>query len=323
MSESILILVGLILLVFFTLLGNAFVLLVILCKARRLFLKPLYVFIFNICVSDILATLFTMIFEVYEEMSGVWRFGEPACKIIEYLEMTLFGVNIFTHLSIALERYRNVVQPFKTQMKVKAAKKLVCASWIVPALLSLPYLYTVRLEERDLKCICSLREMPWIWLDKLVLAIELLIVFLVPLAFIVGLYVIIVKTLSDRQRKANVVLPQPTQVTFCAAALHGLRVSVAVVTIFVLCWLPFVVVFFTRLFTGSENVARTSTLYKTALYASYVSELLTPLLYCACDRNIKPALLSALKCRFCAAFYGGDDIVRDTTVADPGRSAEH
>ena len=320
-SDKNLLAVALSLLIFFTVLGNSLVLGVLLCKARRLLKKPLYVFICNICLSDVLASLFTMTFEVSEELTQKWLFGEPACKFIQYLELTFFGVNIFTHLSIALERYRNVVQPLKLPMKVRVAKILVAVSWGIPLVMALPYIYTLRVVKlSNGKGICTITEMPWLWLDKLYLSLELLVIFLIPLLVIVWIYVVIVRKLYRRRRQANTVLPQPTQTTMRAAAIHGSRVSIAVVTVFVSCWLPYVVVYFVRLINGLEDADRTSPLFVTALYASFASELLTPLLYCAFDRNIKPALIDTLKCRL-RSMLPSDDSVSDQTVPALSRCA--
>ena len=320
-SDRNLIAVALSLLIIFTVLGNSLVLGVLFCKARRLLKKPLYLFICNICLSDVLASLFTMTFEVSEELTHEWLFGEPACKFIQYLELTLFGVNIFTHLFIALERYRNVVQPLKLPMKARVAKILVALSWGIPSLMALPYLYTLRVVKLSGgKGICTIAAMPWKWLDKLYLSVELLVVFLIPLSLIVWMYIIIVRKLYQRRRQANAVLPQPTQMTMRAAAVHGSRVSVAVVIVFVSCWLPFVVVYFVRLVNGLEGVDRTSPLFVTALYASFASELFTPLLYCAFDRNIKPALIDTLKCRL-RSVLPSDDSVSDQTVPPLSRCA--
>ena len=312
-SDRALITVALSLLIFFTVLGNSFVLIVLVCKARRLMKKPLYIFICNICLSDVLASLFTMTFEVSEELTHEWLFGEPACKVIQYLELTFFGVNIFTHLSIALERYRNVVQPLKLPMKIKVAKILVAVSWGIPSLMALPYLYSLRVVNmNDGKGICTVAEMPWAWLDKLYLSAELLVIFLIPLMCIVWMYVVIVRKLYRRRRQANAVLPQPTQATMRAAAVYGSRVSIVVVIVFVSCWLPFVVVYFVRLINGTEGVDRTSPLFVTALYASFVNELLTPLLYCAFDRNIKPALVDTLRCRLRVAMASDESASEQT-----------
>ena len=321
-SKSILA-IALSLLVFFTFLGNSSVLLVLLCKVRRLLRKPLYVFICNICLSDILAALFTMTFEVYEEMTHEWWFGgETSCKIIEYLEMTLFGVNIFTHLSIAIERFRNVVQPLKPPMKRKTAKIFVAVSWGIPAVISLPYLHTLRLTKTsEGKFICTRTAMPWTWLDKLFLSVELLVVFLIPLLCTTCLYTMVVRKLYRRKKQADVVLPQATQTTMRAAAKYGSRLSIAVASVFLICWIPFVVVNIVRLFSGSGSVNRTSTLYVTALYSSFVSELLTPLLYCAFDRNIKPALRDTLRCRSRIA-VPSDESMSDTSAPRGGTQAQ-
>ena len=289
--------IGLSLLIFLTALGNCSVLLVLRFKAQSLLRKPLYLFISNICLSDVLAALFTMTFEVYEDMTHEWWFGgEPSCKIIEYLEMTLFGVNIFTHLSIAIDRFRNVVQPLKLPMKLKIAKIFIALSWGIPAIISLPYLYTLRLTKAsEGKHICMSIAIPWTWLDKLFVSVELVVVFLILLST-VCLYALVVQELYRRKKQVDAVLPQPAETRMRAAAKYGSGVSIVVGTVFLICWIPFVVVYIVRLCSSSGSVNRTSTLYKIALYSSFVCELLTPLLYCAFDRNIKPALREALRC---------------------------
>ena len=320
--DRVLITVGFSLLIFFTLLGNSFVLFVLTCRARRLLKNPFYLFIVNICLSDVLATLFTTTFEVHEEIIDDWIFGEVACKTIEYLEMSLFGVNIHTHLAIAIERYHKVVHPLKPPITPRSAKVLLVACWCIPFVIYSPFIYTLSLlKQRDGKTICSISTMPWEWLDKLFLTVQLLVVFLVPLVLLVWLYVLIIRKLYQRKRDiratlpqttqatlpqviqitlpqtTQATLPQTTQVTMRAAATRGSCTSATVAVVFVLCWLPFIVVYFVRLVSGSEEVTRTSKLYVTALYASFFNELLTPFLYSTFDNNIKPVLLDCFKFR--------------------------
>lgn len=284
---------GLSSLILFTFLGNCLVLAVIFRRLAQLLSKPLYVFICNICVADVLSTLFVMTFEVSEELTHKWMFGEVACKTIEYLEISLFGVNIFSHVFIALERYRCVVQPLKPQMKLKTAKKLVFFSWCFPFIICLPSLYMLHLKEK----ICTSRSLPWLWLDKLVLSVGLLTMFLIPWFLIMFMYMRIVIKLHQRKKRADVALSQQTRQTFHIAAIHGSRVSVIVATVFLICWMPLILVYAVRLFKEVESVSRTSRIYVTALYSSFMSELLTPFIYCAFDRKIGPAFFNALKCR--------------------------
>lgn len=284
------------LLIFFTFLFNAFVAFVLVFREKRLLSKPLYLFILNICVSDILASLFTLPFEVSEEIVHRWVYGEVACKIIEYVELSLFGVNIFTHLSIAVERFRNVVHALKPPMKLRTAKKLLLVTWCFPSFMAAPYLYMFRSREIDGNEICTAMSLPVLWLDKLFSSVEILAVFLIPLAGLSWIYFLIVRTLHRRQLLKCKVHGSSLRGTVRTKATHGSRLSIAVVCVFVICWLPFIAVHAVRLFKTTEYVSRNSKLYVTALYFSFANELLAPILYCGFDRNIRPALKRVLRC---------------------------
>ena len=287
------------LLVILSFLSNAFVLIVLVSKERRLLRRPLYLFILNLCASDLIACLFTMTFEVSEDFLHRWQYGQVGCKIIECLEVLLFGVNIFNHLSIAFDRYQNVVYPLKPPMRIQTAKKLLLGSWCFPTVMALPYLYTFELKKEGEDDICVAISWSVKWLDKLYGTVELLCIFLVPLVCLLWMYFAIVKTLYLRAKQSNNVNASSHHgSTIRAAASYGSRVSIVVVSVFVICWLPYIVIFTVRLVTKPENVERTSTLYVTALYFSYTNELLSPVIYCVFDRNIRPAFLRIFRCPF-------------------------
>ena len=290
--------IGLCLFVILTFLGNAFVLIVLVLKERRLLRRPLYLFILNLCASDLIACLFTMTFEVSEDFLHRWHYGQVGCKIIEYLEVLLFGVNILNHLSIAFERYQNVVYPLKPSMRMRTAKKLLVGSWCFPTVMALPYLYTFEVKKEGEDDICMAISWSVKWLDKLYGSVELLCIFLVPLVCLLWMYFVIVKTLHLRAKQSNNVNAASHGSTIRAAANYGSRVSIAVVSVFVICWLPYIITFTVRLVTKPENVGRTSTLYVTALYFSYANELLSPVIYCVFDRNIRPTFLRIFQCPF-------------------------
>lgn len=314
--------IALCLLVTLTFLGNAFVLIVLLVKERRLLRRPLYLFILSICASDLIACLFTMTFEVSEDVLHRWQYGQVGCKIIECLEVLLFGVNIFNHLSIAFERYQNVVYPLKPPMRTRIAKGLLVVSWCFPTVMALPYLYTFNVKQQGGDDVCVAVSWRWTWLDKLFGTVELLCIFLVPLVCLLWMYSVIVKTLYLRAKHSNNSNASPSHhgSTIRAAASYGSRVSVAVVSVFVICWMPYIIMFIIRLVTKPENIERTSKLYVTALYFSFANELLSPVIYCAFDRNIRPAFLRILRHPFGQRVAVGNLSQNDALPANTSRN---
>ena len=90
----------------FTVVGNTLVALVLIKFRRHLFRnRPTYQFILNIVLSDLVVGLLTMPFEFVRELLDEWIFGTTACKIIDFLEIAVFGTAVLTHSLVAYDRY--------------------------------------------------------------------------------------------------------------------------------------------------------------------------------------------------------------------------
>ena len=281
-----------------TLFGNILCIYILLKPQRRLLKRPLYIFIFNICVADIAVVVCSMFFKTIDEFYNDWFFGEAMCQIIEYSQRALFRVNVLTHLSIAFERYFSVVFALKPQIQMtkRIARRILFCIWVFSFVFSIPLVFSFALDERDGIKICMLIHLPWDWLDTLYSSIDLTIFFLAPLAMLLFLYGSIISTLNKRKRQTGDLGSINATMNTIRAAIRGVRVSIIVVVAFAVCWIPVIVKGINRLVNENANTDRTDGLYATAMYLAFLNDALVPILYCVLDSNLEPSVKKIFNC---------------------------
>lgn len=281
-----------------TLFGNSLCLYILLKPQRRLLKRPIYIFIFNICVSDIAVVACSMGFKTIDEFYRDWFFGGAMCQIIEYSQRALFRVNVLTHLSIAFERYFGVVLAFKPQIQMTKfiARQMIVVIWVFSFIISIPLLFSFEVKTRGGVKICELIHLPWNWVDKLYCSIDLTIFFLIPLGILLFLYGSIITTFNRRKRQTGDLGSANATFNAVRAAVRGVRVSIIVVVAFVICWIPVMIKGGNRLAVSNVNTNRTDPLYATAMYLAFANHAIVPLVYCVLDSNMAPSVRKIFDC---------------------------
>ena len=281
-----------------TLFGNILCLYILLKPQRRLLKRPIYIFIFNICVADIAVVVCSMLVKTADEFHQDWFYGKATCQIIEYSQRALFRVNVLTHLSIAFERYFSVVfalQP-QVQMTKPIARQIITCIWVFSLIISIPLIFSFDVQEKSGNRICQLIHLPWDWFDKLYSSIDLIIFFLIPLGIFLFLYGSIITTLNRRKRQTGDLGSVNATMNTIRAAIRGVRVSIIVVVAFIVCWIPVIVKGFNRLIVPNVNSDRTDPLYATAMYLAFTNDAIVPFLYCVLDSNLAPSVKKIFDC---------------------------
>ena len=281
-----------------TLFGNILCLYILLKPQRRLLKRPLYIFIFNICVADIAVVVCSMFFKAVDEFYQDWFYGGAMCQIVEYSQRALFRVNVLTHLSIAFERYFSVVFPLKPQIQMtkRIARRIITCIWVFSFIISIPLAFSFDVREKSNARICILIHLPWIWFDRLFGSIDLTIFFLIPLGVLLFLYGSIITTLNRRKRQTVDLGSVNATMNTIRASLRGVRVSIIVVVAVIFCWIPVIVKGFNRLALFDVNTDRTDPLYAIAMYLAFTNDAIVPLLYCVLDSNLAPYVKKIFYC---------------------------
>ncbi|XP_072324647.1 C-X-C chemokine receptor type 2-like [Scyliorhinus torazame] len=222
--------------------GNMVVMVVLLYNRRIMSSTDIY--LLHLAVADLLFAV-TLPFWAVDATSG-WVFGDAMCKIISLLQEVNFYSGILFLACISVDRYLSIVYSAQTCWKKQFVTKLVCvAVWVLAILLSLPILYKGEYTPAGINTticyeILSVEPAePWRVFTRFWWK---LIMFLVPLAVMIFCYSAVIwrlcQTRGFQKQKA-------------------MKVIIAVVLAFLICWLPHNITVFIDTLMRSKYIRET------------------------------------------------------------------
>ena len=219
---------------------------ILVCKTPNL-KKTINYFIANMALSDLLYPIFwipwnlsylhTYLFLIVAQL------GQALCKLVPFFTTVSLTVSIQNLILIAVDRFGAVVFPLRSPLiRSKLCPFFILATWIVAAAVSSPDLFTYELveyPEGTCRCVENWTTEAFGESSSFAsfsLAYYVLFIY-IPVLLLVILYSIIVIKLKTQahpgEQSAN------TQQQRDRRNRNVLQMSIAIVTVFVLCWLPF------------------------------------------------------------------------------------
>ncbi|KAL8566064.1 hypothetical protein ACOMHN_012849 [Nucella lapillus] len=227
--------------------GNSLVCYVIL-KNKRLH-TPTNFFIANLAVSDLLVTSLNVPFNIMRHILYDWPFGEALCHMVNFSLMVSTYVSTYTLTAIALDRHRVVLKPLTQRMSKSLAVILLVFIWVLAILLSLPYGIYTKVKQRAIilgeegaprmnyvrRCHTDYPFQNGRFHQYLIVA-TIIMQYCIPLTLIGVAYGRIVQSLWSRTHVGAVTANQ--QKSQDRAKRKSIKLLIAVVVVFALCWLP-------------------------------------------------------------------------------------
>ncbi|XP_048454506.1 C-X-C chemokine receptor type 2-like isoform X2 [Rhincodon typus] len=221
--------------------GNVIVMIVLLYDRRTISSTDTY--LLHLAVADLLFAV-TLPFWIVDAISG-WVFGDAMCKIISMLQEINFYSGILFLVCITINRYLSIVHATQAQKQKRPFLiMLVCATvWLVSIALSLPvsykgeYIHFERVMCYEVLDVESVEA--WRITTRL---LQHFFGFLIPLAVMIFCYTAIIlklcQTKGFQKHKA-------------------MKIIIAVVVSFVICWLPFNITVLVDTLMRSNLIAET------------------------------------------------------------------
>ena len=268
--------------------------------------KPINYFIANMASSDLLYPIFSIPFKLSLLHANSFliggQLGQALCKLLPFFGSVSFVVSIQNLILIAVDRFGAVVFPLRSPLiRSKLCPFFILATWIVAAAVSSPLLFAYELVEYPEGNWCVTK-----WKKafgessssaSFLLAFSILFTY-IPVLLLVILYSIIVIKLKTQahpgEQSAN------SQQQRDRRNRNVLQMSIAIVTVFVLCWLPysinFLILWYQDNFTHFSCSFWIS--YEVTYYMANAYCAINPVICFMFSSNYRKALKRLIKCSF-------------------------
>lgn len=258
-------------------------------------------YLFSLAISDLVLVLSGLPKEIYELwFRYAYIFGETSCIMQGFLSETATNATVLTITAFTIERYIAICYPFisHTVSKLSRALKHIIVIWIVALFLAIPQAIQFGIEEGKGKE-CTVKSQ-----ETKAFVMSSLLFFIIPMCVISILYVLIglrlrisrrmkMKSSSKSANAASLDIRTRTNQT------KIIRMLVAVVVAFVICWAPFHAQRLLALY-GSENadtIKKDSWVVTTYIALTHISGI-----FYFMSTTINPLLYNIMSHKFRHAF---------------------
>jgi len=239
------------------------------------------IFITNLALSDILMCMLAVPFTPLSYFMNSWVFGEALCHIVPMSLCICVYVSTLTSTAIAVDRYFVIVYPFKPRMKKCVCLLMIVAIWIISVSISLPLGIYQEVYVDDMATKICKEKWPKDQARQFFTVTSLVLQYLVPCSIITYCYAKV--SLKLRQRSKSRIgsgsVSRERDEMEIRRKRRTNKMLIAMVTIFVCCWLPLNMVllvaeyqsfhpdYFPLIFLASHVIAMSSIIYNPFLYA--------------------------------------------------------
>jgi len=283
--------------------GNSFIgILVYKTKSMR---KTINFMIVNMAMSDLLFPIFALPLILAELYSDTWLIrgvpGEALCKLVYFLQNISTAVSVQSMVFITVDRFGAVVFPLRSPLITsKLCLIFIPATWIVASAVFTPYLFALKLVENrgDLTCALLWKEAFGESSSKVHFVLAVSAVFLYfPFVLMLILYCIIIIKLRTEKLPGEQSLKAEKQHT--KRHRNALKMAVAIVVGFALCWIPLSVFNVLYLFVWNTSTGLPCSIMHYYFIASFIARANSAVNPCICftfSGNYRRGLKSLFNC---------------------------
>ena len=231
------------LIIIVSLVANSLIVIIV-CKTPNL-RKPINYFIANMASSDLLFPVFSIPFHLSLLHANSFpiggKLGQGLCKLVPFFGNVSTVVSTQNLILIAVDRFGAVVFPLRSPLiRSKLCPFFILATWMFAIVFLWPDLLALELVEHPEGARCVRRWKKTFGesssFASVLLAYNIVFMY-IPVLLLVILYSIVVIKLKTQahpgEQSAN------TQQQRNRRNRNVLQMSIAIVTVFVLCWLPY------------------------------------------------------------------------------------
>lgn len=259
----------------------------------------------NMACSDLLigsVNMPNMIVELVRS-SSAFSFGGPLasllCKLLVFSQDISTFCSIMCLIAIAIERYLAIFYPFKKYFTLRNVKYVLLGCWVVAGIVASPLLYANKIVAEDGLYYCSEQWSPVFGSSDIIASrgyttVTFVLLYAIPLVSICSLYTAVVYRLWHQTIPGDHRTPERRQHR-AKAKKHVLKMLIAIVVAFAICWLPFHVFFFLDNFHPPYEICGApDEFYFAATFLAFSNSAISPCIFIFFDIGVRRYLSTSI-----------------------------
>uniref|UniRef100_A0AAZ1X7K7 G-protein coupled receptors family 1 profile domain-containing protein n=1 Tax=Oreochromis aureus TaxID=47969 RepID=A0AAZ1X7K7_OREAU len=217
---------------------------------RRKPLSRMRVFVFHLCVADLVVTFFQVCPQLIWDITDRFIGPDVLCRAVKYLQVVGMFASTYMIVVMTIDRYQAICNPMVTFQRRRARwNGPVCAAWCVSVLCSLPQVFIfsrVEVAPGVYDCWAQFIEP---WGRRAYVTWTTLVIFVLPILTVIVCQVRICRAVQlnfhmKTHHVGEAVSKPPSSRASSVAGVSKARVktvkmTVVIVLAYILCWTPF------------------------------------------------------------------------------------
>ncbi|CAF2524707.1 unnamed protein product [Rotaria sp. Silwood2] len=267
--------------------GNSIVIWIVL--AHRRMRTPTNYFLVNLAYADVLNSIFNIPFNgYYMVVQEPWPFGSFMCLWVQAVSHISIAANVLTYVAISLDRYFAIIHPLRTKLTHKQTIMIICCIWILSFLVSSPAIRSF--SSAGSMCTMvdanSLDKYEWIFFS---------VTYVGPIVILTITYTRIAIELWGQTAIGEVTKRQRDSIQ---SKRKVVKMLIAVVLIFGICWFPQQLYFIlVSIYKSIPQWPGTPYVYLVSYFFAMTNSMYNPFLYCCMNNRFRNGFRSIF--RFC------------------------
>ncbi|XP_050337582.1 tachykinin-like peptides receptor 86C [Bactrocera neohumeralis] len=202
-------------------------------------------FLLNLSIADLLMSSLNCVFNFIFMLNSDWPFGSIYCTINNFMANVTVSTSVFTLVAISLDRYFAIVHPLKRRTSRRKVRIILLLIWVISCLLAAPcLLYSSTMTKRyyngKSRTVCFMLwpdgRYPTSISDYAYNIIILILTYGIPMVVMLICYTLMGRVLwGSRSIGENI----DRQMESMKSKRKVVRMFIAIVLIFAICWLPY------------------------------------------------------------------------------------
>ncbi|KAH8341826.1 hypothetical protein KR059_001037 [Drosophila kikkawai] len=202
-------------------------------------------FLLNLSIADLLMSSLNCVFNFIFMLNSDWPFGSIYCTINNFVANVTVSTSVFTLVAISFDRYIAIVHPLKRRTSRRKVRIILVLIWALSCVLSAPCLLyssimTKQYYNGKSRTVCFMMwpdgRYPTSMADYVYNLIILVLTYGIPMIIMLICYSLMGRVLwGSRSIGENT----DRQMESMKSKRKVVRMFIAIVSIFAICWLPY------------------------------------------------------------------------------------